>query len=280
MIRLAKVFKLLKSKNTVVSQFSQKMKISQSVERLMFFSVFFILFFHISACMFIFIGILDYDMNSWMWNSMHSSLENFDLYVYSLYFIVTTTSTVGYGDLSASTTIERIFCILIMLAGVTSFTFISGSLSSVLSNYDHSQATLQQQLLYLNKLSMTHNISDSLIQDIRKALQYDSKTKNAGLDLFISKLPAHLRLEVSEEIHKENFKKFDVFMRNENPTFLAWIASRLKQQLFSDSTFFYLKGDAIDHIYFALRGVGAFIMTESDNEMFGVIDPELFQEHK
>lgn len=56
MVRLAKVFKLLKSKNTVVSQFASQMKISQSVERLMFFAVFFILFFHISACLFIFIG--------------------------------------------------------------------------------------------------------------------------------------------------------------------------------------------------------------------------------
>lgn len=109
----------------------------------MFFAVFFILFFHISSCMFIFFGKLDSDMDSWMWNSYYNEMEDMDLYVTSLYFIVTTTSTVGYGDMSASTLIERIFCILIMLAGVTSFTFISGSLSSVLSNYDSSQANLQ-----------------------------------------------------------------------------------------------------------------------------------------
>jgi hypothetical protein len=104
----------------------------------MFFAVFFFLFFHISACMFILFGKLDNDMDSWMWNSYYNEMEDKDLYVTSLYFIVSTTSTVGYGDLSASTSIERIFCILIMLAGVTAFTFLSGSLSSVLSNYDTS----------------------------------------------------------------------------------------------------------------------------------------------
>lgn len=57
------------------------MKISQGVERLMFFSVFFILFFHISSCMFIFIGYLDYDTNSWMWDPTYNSMEQFDLYV-------------------------------------------------------------------------------------------------------------------------------------------------------------------------------------------------------
>ena len=70
----------------------------------------------------------------------------------SFYFIVTTTSTVGYGDLSASTTVERFFCIVTMLAGVTAFTFISGALSSILSNYDNQQAQLQEKLLYLGKL--------------------------------------------------------------------------------------------------------------------------------
>lgn len=47
----------------------------------MFFSVFFILFFHISACMFIFAGHVDYDTNSWMWDPKYNSMEHFDLYV-------------------------------------------------------------------------------------------------------------------------------------------------------------------------------------------------------
>mmetsp|Transcript_27296 Transcript_27296/g.36510 ORF Transcript_27296/g.36510 Transcript_27296/m.36510 type:complete len:264 (+) Transcript_27296:1271-2062(+) len=139
MIRLAKVLKLLKSKRQV-SQFTQKMRINQGKERLLFFAVFFIFFFHISTCMFIFIGTLDYDTSSWMWDPYYYMMDTDQLYIMSLYFIVTTTSTVGYGDLSASTTLERLYCIVIMIAGVTAFTFISGALSSILSNYDTSQA--------------------------------------------------------------------------------------------------------------------------------------------
>ena len=152
MIRLAKVLKLLKSKNTVVTQFTQKMKISQGMERLMFFMVFFVFFFHISTCMWIFIASVDLDTSSWLADPYYIYMDDEDLYLMSGYFIVTTISTVGYGDLSASTTLERVFCIIIMLAGVTTFTFISGALSSILSNYDNSQALLQEKLLYLSKL--------------------------------------------------------------------------------------------------------------------------------
>ena len=51
-------------------------------------------------------------------------------------------TTVGYGDMSAGTTVERVFCILLMVIGVIVFTFISGSLSSVLSNFDATNANL------------------------------------------------------------------------------------------------------------------------------------------
>ena len=87
--------------------------------------------------MFIFIASFDEDMNSWLFDQYYYNMDDDALYIMALYFIVTTTSTVGYGDLSASTTVERIFCIILMLAGVTAFTFISGALSSILSNYDN-----------------------------------------------------------------------------------------------------------------------------------------------
>jgi len=138
------------------------MKISAGMERLLFFVVFFTFFFHITTCMLIFIGKLDYDMNSWMWDPYYYNMGTMELYIMSFYYIVTTTSTVGYGDLSASTTIERIYCIVIMLAGVTAFTFISGALSSILANYDAQTAVLQEKLLYLGKLRGHYKISDQL----------------------------------------------------------------------------------------------------------------------
>lgn len=204
------------------------MRVSAGKERLVFMVAFFLFFYHISSCMWIFFGTMDADMNSWMWDPSYYNMAHGELYIMALYFIVTTTSTVGYGDLSASTTVERLFCIVLMLAGVTAFTFISGALSSILSNYDQSASQLQEKLLYLGKLRQTHSISIGLHNDIRKALQYDSRTNNASLDTFIEQLPPHLRLEISEEIHKENFAKFELFRQTGNKVFLAWISARMK----------------------------------------------------
>ena len=69
-------------------------------------------------------------------------MDPYDRYFYSVYFTVTTITTVGYGDVSASTTSERIFCIVLEIFGVIVFTYISGSLSSIMSSSDSSNALL------------------------------------------------------------------------------------------------------------------------------------------
>lgn len=84
------------------------------------------------------------------------SLTPIEQYIMSMYFVVTTIATVGYGDIGPKTTAERVFVIGLELFGVSFFSFMSGALSSIISNYDSSQAALQEKLLFLNKLKQTY----------------------------------------------------------------------------------------------------------------------------
>lgn len=51
-------------------------------------------------------------------------MEDVDLYITSVYFTVTTTLTVGYGDIVAFNLEEKIYCIILMLIGVIYFTYM------------------------------------------------------------------------------------------------------------------------------------------------------------
>lgn len=81
-----------------------------------------------------------------------SEMENGEIYLTSIYFTVTTITTVGYGDISITTPIEKVFCIFGMIIGVISFSFASGSLSSIMSVYDFQNAKYKEQLTVLNKI--------------------------------------------------------------------------------------------------------------------------------
>lgn len=137
--RLAKLFKLLKGSNAVFSQLSSSMMLSSGVERLVFIGIFGTFFLHISSCLFIFLSDFDEDTdNIWRFSEPYLYYDIFDLYVTALYYVITTMSTVGYGDISGGTAAERIFCIMLMLTGVLSFNLISGALGALITNYDSS----------------------------------------------------------------------------------------------------------------------------------------------
>lgn len=64
-----------------------------------------------------------------------------------------------------------------------------------------------------------------------------------GLDVFISGLPDKLRLDISEEIHRNNFEKFTLFSSIGGKNFLAWVASKLRPRFETDNVCMYEKGD-------------------------------------
>ena len=62
------------------------------------------------------------------------------MYTIGVYWVITTITTVGYGDISATNTTERIVACIIMVIGVIAFSYSTGSLSSIISNADSRQA--------------------------------------------------------------------------------------------------------------------------------------------
>lgn len=79
-------------------------------------------------------------------------MTNSELYALSFYWAVQTVTTVGYGDVSITSSFERIVCAICMVLGVFAFTFANGSLSSIMSNYDNQNADYEEKLQTLTRL--------------------------------------------------------------------------------------------------------------------------------
>jgi len=64
------------------------------------------------------------------------SENSFEYMIKSLYFAITTLSTVGYGDLYPISNFEKIIGTIIMLVGVVFFSFIMGSFIEIISTFN------------------------------------------------------------------------------------------------------------------------------------------------
>jgi hypothetical protein len=109
------------------------------------------------------------------WIDKYIELDNLYLYITSFYFTVTTITTVGYGDISGvSNNIERIFCSFIMITGVISFSFASGSLASILQNYDTQNAKITEKMTTLNKIKDEHDLPMDFFVRLKKAVSHSN----------------------------------------------------------------------------------------------------------
>ena len=124
--------------------FTEQLQLGIGFERLIFFMMMSLIAIHIVTCLWIiFAQSVDSDQNidikgSWM-EKLHDH-SNWEKYWSSWYWCITTITTVGYGDILPATTSEKLFCSLVMIFGVIGFSFVTGSLTSIFSNLDSTNA--------------------------------------------------------------------------------------------------------------------------------------------
>ena len=112
------------------------------LERLMFFLMISIMVCHIFACLWVFFSKMSEAGDSTWMDGDVMEMPKDEQYLTSFYFIITTFSTVGYGDISANNKFEKIFCILVMVVGVTAFAAGTSTLTNLLQTFDQENKTM------------------------------------------------------------------------------------------------------------------------------------------
>ena len=100
------------------------------------------------------------------------------LYAVSMYWTVTTITTVGYGDISGTNSLEMFFCSVIMLVGVIAFSFANGSLASILTTYDSENALLNDKLSTLRNIKKFYGLPNQLFILCKKNIEFISQNEN------------------------------------------------------------------------------------------------------
>lgn len=102
---------------------------------------------------------------------------------------MTTFSTVGYGDISATNKTEKIFCIFVMCVGVTAFAAGTSTLTNLLQTFDQEDKNLQDKIDMLNKIYNDYCLPLQLYENVKKSIKYYHKTDIEDIILFVNTLP-------------------------------------------------------------------------------------------
>ena len=170
--RLIRILKVVKKKNLNLAHKATKaLKMDSALERLFFFlfGAFFLI--HILSCLWVFFCTFGDNEETFLDESFKEKSVG-DQYLTSLYFIITTFSTVGYGDISASNSVEKMLCIIAMLVGVAAFSTGTSAITNLLTNYDQENQKLNKNIEILNKFHKSHELPLEVFEDVKRSIKF------------------------------------------------------------------------------------------------------------
>lgn len=238
--RLIRLFKLIKfkeksdkEKKKKKKNFSQLSRLGPAFERLSFFCAILFIMSHIFGCIWIFVGKSQVDNVkeeglSWIISNGFENLNPAQLYLTGIYYTFTTISTVGYGDISGGCLVERLCCIFYLFVGVLTYSFISGSITSIIINFeDMSGKNLMQQKVVARMLQ-DGEITSDLYYEIKTVIEQNEELHiREDLNEFLEDLPIRLKIKTVMYVYKEAYNTIR-FLKDGSENFISWICPLLE----------------------------------------------------
>lgn len=154
------------------------------------------------------------------------------VYVSALYFATATVTTVGFGDLSATTHLERVLTTLCMAAGATYFAYLVGSIANIIEKYGTAasrRAAYREKMVelhsFLNRHSVPHHLRAQMVTYFSDV--WVRRHRHMDDAVMLRELPEDLRREVTFHILEPTLRQ--VF-RGARERSLRALASRLTKR--------------------------------------------------
>lgn len=191
----------------------------------------------------------------------------FDNYIKSLYWTVTTITTVGYGDITPVNSVQSIYVICVEILGVGAYGYLIGKVASFVSARDPRKNQYLDNLDNLATLTKLRKLPLQLQRKIRDYYTYMFNQK-LGYDesKFLEGLPKSLQLEVSMHLKKEALEKIPLFT-NKHQSFLKEVALHLTPQVFTPGDYIFREGDEGQEMYFVVSGELEVLRGERENTL-------------
>ncbi|KAG2445018.1 hypothetical protein HYH02_008886 [Chlamydomonas schloesseri] len=216
--RLAKLLRLLKlAKVLQTSEVYRKWETRGSVAlaRVSLYVLAAILGLHLSACAWMFVAEMENSSLEGTWVDAAGLLDanNVIKYVTSLYFVVITYTTVGYGDIAPVTTAERVMTCLGMMVGVVMLGYIVSTANTIMgtsNKYDVARNDINQRVEdFLN----SQPLPSQLAAKVKAYYGYVAAKpfNDEGDRAFVAELPADMRSDVLKEMHAGLISRVPLF---------------------------------------------------------------------
>ncbi|SCC90892.1 Uncharacterized protein SCG7109_BV_00020 [Chlamydiales bacterium SCGC AG-110-M15] len=278
-LRLPRLMRLIRVK-PYFRHWEKNLQVNPSILRLVKLGASVIISAHFIACSWFGIGVIEAQTGqSWLNTQNLLEASTYDQYVHSLYWALVTMTTVGFGDITPTTSTEILFTMIAMCIGVSIYAYIIGNMASLVANIDAVAQAYRQKMDSINNYMRLREIPVELQKRIRRYYDYVwSRNKGLSEVNLLSDLPAPLYTELKLFLHREVLQKVPLFHEADS-VFLSALVKILQPVSSAPGDFIINEGEIGREMYFisrgnveVLSGDGKTIYAElSDGAFFGEI---------
>ncbi|XP_044271145.1 potassium voltage-gated channel subfamily H member 8 isoform X2 [Tribolium madens] len=182
-----------------------------------------------------------------------ANVSKTDAYVTALYFTCTSLTSVGFGNVSANTTSEKIFSICVMLIGALMHAVVFGNVTAIIQRMYSRRSLYQTKWRDLKDFFTLHQIPKELKQRMQDYFQ-TTWSLNHGIDIHetLKEFPEELRGDVSLHLHRE-ILQLPIF-EEASQGCLKLLSLHIRNNFCAPGEYLIHKGDALNYIYYICNG--------------------------
>ena len=236
----------ISSKSFAAEQFFDSLK--------MFLFIFSIL--HVLVCCHIIMGFHYYP--SWLISVQDRfSIDSYSsIYITSFYFLITTLTTVGYGDIVCISMPERIFQLIELSFGVILYSYIVSKLGDSVKVESHATMTFNNNSAILEDIRISYpKMPFKLYHKILHHLQSNvHQQKKNDINLLINSLPYVLKHTLLFVINKNHIDHFYFFKKCYNSNFITYSLLNFVPTSYKKNVLILKEDQLIDNVIFITQG--------------------------
>ena len=210
--------------------------------------------FYIFISIHIFIGRHSYP--NWITKNGFDNQSHFLLYLTSFYYLITTMTTVGYGDIVVATFSETVFQIIVLSVGITVYSWIVSNIGNYVKNESYASMIFNKDGTILEEIRISYpNMPFRLYKQILHHLNARKiRQKHCDSNLLINSLPYSLKNSILLAIYKQTINGLKIFKGCKNSDFIVRLLTSFIPLFSKKNAILIHEGQLIENIIFVKYG--------------------------
>ena len=257
-VKQAKLFKIIdKKKNSIkfaIKEIIAEREIIESILHHLIIVIICVSCFYSFISIHIFIGRHSYP--NWIIKAGFQDQSHIMLYLTSFYYLMTTMTTVGYGDIVGVSLSEIIFQITVLSVGITIYSWVVSNIGNYVKNESYASMQFNKDETILEEIRISHpNLSFKLYKQIYQHLHARKiRQQQCDSNLLINSLPYSLKINVLFTMYKQTINNLKIFKKCQNSDFILRLLTNFIPLFSKKNAILIHEGQIINNIIFVRNG--------------------------